>query len=338
MDGWKQNEPLAPHTTLQIGGPAEFFIEVKTEEDLAARACEANARGLKVTVLGGGSNVLVADEGIRGAVIKNAIHGIIAEENGNEVLLTAGAGEVFDHVVAHTVACGYWGIENLSHIPGSIGATPVQNVGAYGVEIGEYIETVRVYDIRNDNFKTLSAAECRFGYRDSLFKHAEGKQYIVTNVTLRLLRVPKPRLQYKDLATRFGESIPTQAEIRDAVIEIRSHKFPDWHTTGTAGSFFKNPVIPKEHYADLLEHYPELPGFPAGENVIKVPLGWILDKVCAVRGVQRGNVGTYEGQALVLVNHGGASAHEIIDFADEITMCVRERTKITIEWEVTRVS
>lgn len=338
MNTWKQQEPLAAHTTFKIGGPAEWFVVVHTEEELRAAVTEAHSRGLEIVVLGGGSNMLVADDGLRGLVIKNEITGISAEEKGGHMLVTAGAGVVFDELVAYTVDHGYWGLENLSHIPGSVGATPVQNVGAYGVEVGMIIESVRAYDMRNDTFVVLSAKDCSFGYRDSIFKHAVGKDFVVVSVTFVLSTVPDPQLGYKDLAARFGEgSSQTQQEIREAVIEIRGAKFPDWHTVGTAGSFFKNPVITAKEYERIHTEYPALPGFPQEDGRVKVPLGWILDKVCGVRGMREGSVGTYAGQALVIVNEGGASAADISAFATKIADIVRERTGVAIEWEVTKV-
>lgn len=337
MEGWQRNEPLAAHTTFKVGGPAEFFAVVGTEEELAARIREARTYDLPITVLGEGSNVLVADDGIPGAVIVNAIDGMTETAEGDQVLLTAGAGEALDDVVAYAVAHGYWGIENLSHIPGSIGATPVQNVGAYGVEIGEHILSVRVYDIASDTFRELSPQDCAFGYRDSIFKHAAGAHYVVTGVTLRLSRTPVPRLGYRDLAVRFADAHPTLADIRSAVVEIRSKKFPDWHAVGTAGSFFKNPIVPVSQYEALAKKYPDLPAFPVGDTHAKIALGWILDKVINVRGLRVGNVGTYDQQALVMVNYGASTAREIEAFAHDIASRVRESVGIEIEWEVTRL-
>ena len=338
MRDWNQNESLRAHTTFQIGGPAEYFVEVVTEEELRAAVREANRRELPVTILGGGSNMLVSDSGVRGVVIKNLCGGInVCDAENDTVKVTAGAGVVFDDLVPYTVREGYWGLENLSHIPGSVGATPVQNVGAYGVEIGSLVTEVRVYDMVNDRFVPLAAHECMFGYRDSIFKHNVGNDFVVTAVTFVLSRTPRPQLAYKDLAARFGGTLPTQQEIRDAIIEIRAGKFPDWHTVGTAGSFFKNPIIPRTHYEELLTTYADMPGFDVTHDMVKVPLGWILDKVCNVRGMRMGNVGTYEAQALVVINHGGATAHEVRLFAAEITERVRKHTNIAIEWEVTKV-
>ena len=335
---FKENEPLQNKTTLKVGGPAEFFIAIKNEQELFAAVETAQKRQLPITVLGGGSNVLVAESGVSGLVIKNEIHGWEEEQKGTDIFLTVGAGEVLDEVVAKTVAKGYWGLENLSHIPGSVGATPVQNVGAYGVEVKDLVVEVRVLNTDSMRVEVLDNEACQFGYRDSLFKKEDGKKYIVMQVTYRLSTEPKPNVSYRDLQTRFGEElVPDIAAIREAVIEIRSQKFPDWHTVGTAGSFFKNPFVTSEAFDSLKSKYPLMPGFEMPDGRVKVPLGWILDHVCEVRGIMRGHVGTYTKQALVLIHDGEASADEIIEFADFVVDTVRDKTGIFVEWEVTRI-
>jgi UDP-N-acetylmuramate dehydrogenase len=322
---------LAALTTFQTGGFAERFVVVTTEAELSEAVAYARASALPITVLGGGSNVLAPDGELAGLVIKMGIKGVVMHEEGDVVYVTAGAGEEFDAIVAEAVARGYWGLENLSHIPGSIGATPVQNVGAYGVEVGNFISLVRVFDRTTESFTTLSGTDCAFGYRDSRFKHAEGQRYIITAVTFVLSRTPLPQVTYKDLAERFREATPTLALIREAIIEIRSKKFPDWHTEGTAGSFFKNPIIEKSHYDALVQTYPELPGYAADSGTVKVPLGWILDRVLELRGQGSATVGCYEGQALVLYNRGGATTADVLEFAKIIAARVHEATGITIE-------
>jgi UDP-N-acetylmuramate dehydrogenase len=338
MDGWMREEPLAAHTTFQIGGPAEFFAVARTVAELRDRIRDADTHAYPVTFLGGGSNVLVSDEGIRGAVIKIAIDGITEAAEGDAVRVTAGAGVTFDELVAYTVERGYWGLENLSAIPGTVGATPVQNVGAYGVEVADVIEFVTVLDTTSLEARTLTNNVCAFGYRDSAFKRGDLGQLVVTEVTFLLSTTPVRKLSYRDLATRFeGSAEPSQAAIREAVTSIRAKKFPNWHKVGTAGSFFKNPIITETAYQTLRVKYPELPSFPAGEGMVKIPLGWILDKVIGVRGLREGNVGAYEGQALVLVNYGDANAREVAAFAETIAARVHEATGITIEWEVTKI-
>lgn len=330
--------PLHQFTTLQVGGVAEYFFEASDEASLQAACQKAKAAKLPVTILGGGSNVLIADEGLSGVTIKLAIRSWHEKLEGETLLLTVGAGENFDSVIEKAVNRGYRGLENLSHIPGSVGATPVQNVGAYGVEVADVIRSVRVYDRASDTFRTLLAADCQFGYRDSIFKQPEGKEYVVTAVTFALSQTSGANISYRDLATQFAANPnPTPAEVRAAVIAIRGKKFPDWTKVGTAGSFFKNPIIAESHYQRLVGEYAELPGFPVGNEQIKVPLGWILDRVCQVRGVEQGKVGTYQGQALVIINTGGATASEITQFAESLQKSVKEKTDIDVEWEVTKL-
>lgn len=334
MPAVKENISLAPYTTLKVGGPAEAFVVVNLEEELSGLASE---QGRNIFVIGGGSNLLINDDGVKGLVIKNDIKGITSAVNKDQVLVTVGAGEVWDDFVALTVKEGWWGLENLSAIPGSVGATPIQNVGAYGVEVASLIKSVRVFDVKQNQFREFTNQECIFGYRDSFFKTPAGKMMIVTSVTFNLSLTPSPKLHYKDLANYFsGVDLynVSQTEIREAVIKIRAGKFPDWKQIGTAGSFFKNPIIGEAHYESLLLEYPGLPGYPEKDGKIKVSLGWILDNVCGLKGYKEGNVGLYEKQALVLVNFGGATAKEIKNFADKIRAEVFQKTKIEIEMEV----
>lgn len=333
----QHNHPLATYTTLKVGGAATQFIDVHTEQELDTAVGYAQAHSLPITILGGGSNVLIADAGVAGLVLRMACMGVAEEVHESDILLTAQAGEVLDNVVAYAVDRGYWGLENLSHIPGTVGATPVQNVGAYGVEVKDVIESVRVYNTLERQFEMLTNAECCFGYRDSLFKKAAGRHYVVVAVTYRLHTTPTPQVTYKDLAQFFATVTPSLAVIRAAVIAIRSKKFPNWHEVGTAGSFFKNPTIPRAQYEALCTRYPELPGFDAGGDLVKVPLGWILDKVLNLKGTGTDTVGTYQGQALVLINKGGATAADFTTFAERITQQVHEATGIVVEWEVTKI-
>lgn len=334
----QQNVPLTHMTTFKVGGEAEYFAVAESVEELAALASVARERGLPVHILGGGSNLLVSDDGVQGLVIKNEIKGIVHKTEDETVLVTAGAGEEWDSFVGHTVKEGWWGLENLSAIPGTVGATPIQNVGAYGVEVGNLIQEVKVYSLREQKFLTMSQDECRFGYRDSIFKSEAGKELVVVSVTYALTTTPNPHTHYKDLAEYFSGHVgePSQEEIRNAVVLIRSKKFPDWRQLGTAGSFFKNPVISTEHYNELSEQYEGLPGFPTKDGKVKTSLGWILDKVCDLRGAREGNVGTYEKQSLVLINFGGATEVEVSNFAETIKDVVFAKTKISIEMEPQR--
>jgi len=331
----KEKIPLRGYTTLKVGGEAQYFVTVSTEPQLVEAVAFAQKRGLQVRVLAGGSNTLVPDEGVEGLVIHMALKGMHSQINGSTVHLSAAAGEVLDEVVAYTVEQGWWGLENLSSIPGSVGATPVQNVGAYGVETKDVLVSVRALDTQRDQFVELSAEACAFGYRDSLFKKEAGKKFIITEVTYQLSSERLAHLSYRDLAHYFeNDPQPSQKEIREAVMKIRSQKFPDWSIVGTAGSFFKNPIVAQTVYENLKEAYPQLPGFPMEKGYVKLPLGWILDKVLGVKGYKKGNIGSYAEQALVLIAEEGATANEIKSFANEVVARVKEKMNIDVEWEV----
>ncbi|MCA9363855.1 UDP-N-acetylmuramate dehydrogenase [Candidatus Kaiserbacteria bacterium] len=331
--------PLAPLTTFSIGGAAEYYAEVSDNNSLEIVTQWARENMLPVTVLGGGSNVLVADDGVRGLVIHPTQSHIESVENNTTVTLRVGTGVVWDELVAYTVSEGLWGLENLSGIPGSVGAVPVQNVGAYGVEVSTYITQVHAYDLMDRTMVTLGAAECAFGYRDSIFKREGLGRYVIMEVIFSLSRTPRPLLAYKDLAHTFEEqSSPRLLEIREAVLGIREGKFPDLAVVGTAGSFFKNPIVPASTYTELTTIHPGLPGFPVDEGRVKIPLGWVLEHVLGFKGRTEGSVGLYEKQALVLVNHGGATAEDVTHFAEDIIRCVHDATGIAVEWEVRPLS
>lgn len=327
----KENVSLAQYTTFKIGGPAKFFCLVKTEEELIQAIEFAEKKDIPIFIIGGGSNLLISDSGYSGLVIKLDIKGIVFDSN----KVTAFAGEDWDDFVKETLDRGFNGLENLSAIPGTVGAVPVQNIGAYGVEISSLIESVRVFDIKNHNFVSISNADCQFAYRDSIFKHQKGR-FVVVSVTFNLNKDGKTNISYKDLKEYFDNKktdlIPVN--VRDAVIEIRNNKLPDWKNWGTAGSFFKNPIIGVQQYVDLKQKYPDLSGFPDCNGNIKVSLAWILDKVCNVKSLFVGNAFVYEKQALVLVAKPGGSASDILELSRKIQDLVKEKTGIAIEAEV----
>ncbi|HEU0081129.1 MAG TPA: UDP-N-acetylmuramate dehydrogenase [Candidatus Paceibacterota bacterium] len=337
-----ENVPLAPYTTFKVGGAARFFCVAASEGELREALEYARERQIQTFILGGGSNVLVSDEGFQGLVIKLETKGVSYEIGlDSGVLVTASAGEAWDGLVAETVERGYWGLENLSAIPGTVGAAAAGNIGAYGVEVKDVIESVAA--IHRDTLETraFSSAECRFAYRDSFFKSKEGSRYIILSVAFRLSSVPRPNLSYKDLAERFAGqtsfSASHQADIRKAVIDIRAAKFPDYlpeSPIGTAGSFWKNPVIDAARFRELKARYPDLPSFPVQEGKVKVPLAYILDKVCGLKGYARGHVGLFKNQPLVLVAEKGATAAEIDVFAENIASLILEKTEIEIAREV----
>jgi UDP-N-acetylmuramate dehydrogenase len=332
----KTKVPLKGLSTFKIGGSAEMFFEVQDKSELKEIVSFVKRQNLPIFVLGGGSNVLFPDRDLKSAVIKMNNKGIQSQKN-NEgvVLITAEAGEEWDEFVSTTIEKGFYGLENLSSIPGSVGATPVQNIGAYGVEVKDKIFSVEVFDIETLEFKTLSNSDCEFGYRSSVFKMPEGKKYIVTSVTFELHTTPKINISYKDISNYFKENRnPSPRQIRDAVILIRKGKFPDLNIYGTAGSFFKNIVCNEENVQNLKSEFPELPLYSVGEGMVKTSTAFILDKVCGLKGFREGNVGLYENQSLVVVNYDNASAEEVRDFVQRIKDVVKNKTGISIEEEV----
>lgn len=333
----RRDIPLASYTTFHLGGPARLFCEVSTEDELVEAIKFAIHNQLTTFILGKGSNLLISDAGFPGLVIKIDIKGVeFYTDKDKTVLVKAGAGEELDHVIDDAVMRNLQGVETLSAIPGSVGAAPVQNVGAYGSEISDTLVSVRAFDTQTMQFVELDRGACGFSYRDSVFKHAKGR-YVITSVTLRLRHGEAPDISYKDLTEYFmrtGNDTPSVKEVRDAVIEIRRAKLPDWTTWGTAGSFFKNPIVSSEKFDVLRRTYPGIPGFPTEDRRVKVSLGWILDNVCNVKGVCKGRVCAYEKQALVLVTQPGATAAEVVDFSRMLIDLVKEKTGIEIEGEV----
>jgi UDP-N-acetylmuramate dehydrogenase len=332
----ERNVPLARLTTFKVGGAADHFCAVRSEEDIREALDFARREGLKTHILGGGSNVLVSDEGIAGLVVKVELRGIEAhEEEDGRVRIAVAAGESWDEFVAMTVASGWWGLENLSGIPGTVGAAPIQNIGAYGTEVGELIERVEAIDMRDGRARTFTRVECAFGYRESWFKTEEGKHMLITRVHLVLSRVPAPRLAYRDVAEYFrGTEAPSLLDIRSAVLAIRGRKFPDLAHYGTAGSFFKNPIIPRAGYDRLAQAFSGIPSYPAPSEMVKIPAGWLIEHVGGFRGSRQGRVGSFENQALVVVNYGGATAKDILGFAENIQQTIYQKTGITLQFEV----
>ncbi len=323
-------------TTFRIGGPAKHFCVVRNEDELIEAVNFSKKYRVPFFVLGGGSNILVADEGFEGIVIKMEMKGVTYKEEGTDVFVTASAGENWDSFVSQIVEKGLYGLENLSYIPGTVGAAPVQNIGAYGSELKDTVISVHVLDVVKDEYKDLSNTECKFSYRDSIFKE-DPKKYIVLSVTFRLSNRGTLNIGYKDVQEYFDfKKIkePTLKQVRNAVIEIRQRKLPDVKEYGTAGSFFKNVIVPNAQAQALLKKYPEMILHKVNDKKVKIPIAWILDHVCGFRGVKKGNVGTFRNQALVLINHGGATAAEIIALAQKMVDEVYDKTGIEIEPEV----
>jgi UDP-N-acetylmuramate dehydrogenase len=328
---------LAPLTTFGIGGPAQFFARAKSVSDIEEAIAFAKERNIPVCILGGGSNTLFDDAGFSGLVIQVEIEGVQLERDMQGALLVAGAGEKWDALVERAVGEDLWGIENLSGIPGTVGGAAVQNIGAYGVALSQTLAWIDVYDVSVHAQTRLTSADYMSGYRDSVFKH-EPDRYVVLQVALRLLSVPHPIVSYKDLAERFAGAQPTLKEVREAVLAIRAAKFPDLSVEGTAGSFFKNPVLPEAQAKELAARYPGMPSFALPESSdIKIPLGWFLDYrhgIMDLRDLQVGGARMYEKQFLVLVVRRHTSSRDVKELARIVQEKVFKTLNIAIEPEV----
>ena len=337
----EKDKALARLTTMRAGGPARFFAVAGNDGELAEALSFAEENSVPFFVLGEGSNILVADAGIDGLVVKIGSANVALEDgHAGGALLTADAGAHWDDLVSLAVEKGLGGIENLSLIPGTAGAAPVQNIGAYGAELADTLLWVEAYDARAKKTVRLTKEECGFGYRDSIFKKKEGAGLVITRLALALKKDGAPNISYKDVRDYFasrGTRSPSLEETRRAVMEIRTAKLPDPKKIGTVGSFFKNPIVSKEHYDTLAGQYPGLPAFPQKDGRVKIPLAWILDKACGLKGAREGEVGLYERQPLALVNFGNAHATDIRAFAEKIVRHVKEKTGIEPEYEVSLV-
>ncbi|MBL7045855.1 MAG: UDP-N-acetylmuramate dehydrogenase [Parcubacteria group bacterium] len=322
---------LSPLTTFKVGGHASYFVSVTNIDELRAAFDFAENNALRTFILGGGSNIVFKDNGFDGLVIHVALRGIIFNDNEVEAL----AGESWDELVRESVARGYYTLANLSNIPGSVGAAPVQNIGAYGVELKDVLKSVEVFDTRDNKVKTLLNKDCKFTYRDSIFKNT-ASHLVVIKVVISF-NENKPNISYRDLAEYFKEGeVPSPLEVRNAVIEIRSRKFPDLDRFGTAGSFFKNPIITNEKYSELQGVFPDLPNYVVDAKCVKIPLGFILDRL-GLKGEKVGAIEVYEKQALVLINNGNGTFKDVKTLSEKIKRVIKEEVGIEIEKEVTFV-
>ena len=330
----QEHVPLAPLTMFRIGGAARYFASIVTLDDARAATVYATSHSLPVFVLGGGSNILMSDNGFPGVVMH--MKGSAIAWSDDDTLVVASAGASWDKLVDESVARERFGLENLSGIPGSVGGAVGGNIGAYGSEVSETLEWVEVFDMETMAAKRLSALECRLGYRESLFKQAEGENLVILHVAFRLKKGGELDRGYKDIAQyekQEGE-IATLKGMRAAVLSIRRNKFPSGGSIGTAGSFFKNPVVESSAAKKFLERFPASPNFPQSDGSVKLSAAWIIDNVLQLRGVREGNVGTWESQALVLVNYGSASSAEVKHFAQMIIDRAKKETHITLTPEV----
>jgi UDP-N-acetylmuramate dehydrogenase len=347
----REHVELAPYTTLRIGGAARYLAECVTDEDVSEALRFADEHSVAAQVLGGGSNVIVNDRGFPGTILRIGLRGIHFEGEGDDVVITAAAGEDWDALVAETVRRGLSGIECLSGIPGLVGGTPIQNVGAYGQEIAETLETVTCLVRRTLERVTFAAGECAFAYRSSRFKYADRDRFVVLQVTLRVRTNARPQLKYPELirsveaASPLDALTPVQAvaAVRDVVLQLRRSKSmvvdPTDPNSCSAGSFFLNPVVSTQTFDHLQQRWRErhgegasIPSFPAPDGV-KVPAAWLVEQAGFSKGLRRNGVGISASHALALINTGDGTAHQLLALADEIQGAVRQTFGLILERE-----
>ncbi|MCM0041479.1 MAG: UDP-N-acetylmuramate dehydrogenase [Algoriphagus sp.] len=331
----QENISLKPFTTFGIDKKANFFTTVATLDELKAALLAAKERQLPVFILGGGSNILLTRD-IDGLVIKLEIKGInLVKEEGDQLWVEVGAGEMWHELVLHSIAQDWAGLENLSLIPGTVGASPMQNIGAYGVEIKDVFDSLQAMHRETLEMQSFDAKACRFGYRESVFKQTFKDQFVITSVTFRLSKIPIFHLEYgaiREVLAANGIEQPSIRSISDAVIQIRQSKLPDPKEIGNAGSFFKNPTIPSTQFDMLKASYPSIPGYPSTEGV-KVAAGWLIEQA-GWKGKRIGDVGVHAKQALVLVNYGKGTGEEIKSLSQQIQASVLEKFRIQLHPEV----
>jgi UDP-N-acetylmuramate dehydrogenase len=330
------NIPLKNYTTMRLGGNARFMTEVHTPEDVATVCKNANKQKLPIFILGGGSNVIVRDDGFTGIVIRNRIPGFeVIADTSTDTTIKIGAGENWDEVVKRTVDLNLSGIEALSAIPGTAGAAPVQNIGAYGQEVADTLVSLEAYDIQNDSFVILSNTDCGFSYRHSIFRGDSTGRYVITSITLKLYKAaPQPPF-YKAIQDYFdmhGITIYTPQTIRDAVVVIRTDKLPDPTLTPNTGSFFKNAIIEDWQLNELRKDYPDIPTYDMPDGRFKVPTGWLIEQT-GLKGQTLHGMHVHDKNALVLINESASSYADLAAARDQIIGAVRDQFHIMIEQE-----
>ena len=329
----EQNYLLTHHNTFHLPAKTRWFVEYESADELSRILRDNFFLENRSLSIGEGSNLLFIND-YDGIILHSCMKGIVVtDETSDSVLLRTGSGVHWDDVVAYAVSKGWGGIENLSDIPGTAGAAAVQNIGAYGVEVKDVIETVEACNQLTGKKHVFSKEACRYGYRHSYFKEPDHDPFIITSISLRLQKNPRFKLDYGNLsALLFGRAITLQS-VRDAVIEVRRSKLPEPQVLGNAGSFFMNPVIPQKQYDALKSQFSMIPSYPAPAGFVKIPAGWLIEQ-CGFKGKREGNVGVYEKQALIIVNHGNATGNEIASLAAKISRTVNDTFGIMLTPEV----
>ncbi len=330
------NQSLKPYNTFGFDIYARSFAMAYTEQDILDSVDASHELNLPLKVLGGGSNLLIRKD-MEALILKMEIDGITSSElPSGDVLVRAGGGCDWEKLINYAADKKLWGIENLTMIPGKVGSAPIQNIGAYGVEIKDVFHSLRAFDLQTGRFNEMTAGECRFGYRDSLFKHEGRERYIITEVTIRLTKRPSPSIRYEQVEgtlKRKGIQSPNPIDIVQVIREIRRSKLPEIHEVGSAGSFFKNPVLYGAEAKRFTVENPQAPVYLINDVMSKVAAGWLIEQ-CGWKGFKRGEAGVWPLQALVLVNYGKATGDEIIALADEIITSVHKKFGVTLEPEV----
>ncbi|NNG27213.1 MAG: UDP-N-acetylmuramate dehydrogenase [Ignavibacteriaceae bacterium] len=330
------DHPLQNYSTFGIDVKAKFFVEINSEDDINDLLHKKDFINEPKLVLGGGSNLLFIKD-FDGLIFKISILGInIVEEDGDNVLIKAGAGVLWDDLVSYAIENNYGGIENLILIPGTVGAAPIQNIGAYGQELAETFHSLNGIYVESGEIKSFAKDECKFGYRDSIFKNELRNKIIITSVNLRLNKEPSAQLSYQEVISEVeNQNIlnPTIIDVSGIISNIRKEKLPHQNKLKNAGSFFKNPVISIKKYENIKDIYPDLKFYPVDDENVKIPAAWLIEK-CQLKGKRKGSVGTHQNQPLVIVNFGGATGKEVLDFATMIKESVYEKFAISLEYEV----
>jgi UDP-N-acetylmuramate dehydrogenase len=332
----KENSSLQPYNTFGIAVNSDALLIIETVDELREALQDESLKNQSKLILGGGSNILFT-QAVKGVVLLNQLKGIeIFKEDETTVYVKVGAGEVWHQLVMWAVEKGFGGIENLSLIPGSVGAGPMQNIGAYGVELKDSFYELEAMNLSTLEIQKFSAADCKFGYRESVFKNELKNQFFITSVSFQLSKNPQLNTSYgaisQELASR-GIISPTVKDVSDAVISIRQSKLPDPKILGNSGSFFKNPEITKEHFEKLQQQHPNVVAYSTSTGNMKLAAGWMIEQ-CGWKGKVVGNTGSHKDQALVLVNYGGATGSEVYQLALDIKKSVFEKFGVEINPEV----
>jgi UDP-N-acetylmuramate dehydrogenase len=333
----EENISLKPYNTFGIDATAKYFASFHSIEALEQVLQSSQSLAInQQLILGGGSNILLTKD-FDGLVLKNNITGIeVVKEDSEHIYIKVGAGENWHQFVLYCLENEYAGVENLSLIPGNVGASPMQNIGAYGVEIKDVFHELEAYHLHDKSVQTFSLNDCQFGYRESVFKNRYKNQFVITSVTYKLFKNPIYHTAYgaiqQELESMGVKELSIQA-ISQAVINIRSSKLPDWKLVGNAGSFFKNPTIPNAQYQQLKQEFPTIVAFPFNETQTKLAAGWLIEQ-CGWKGYRKGDAGCYPKQALVLVNYGHAAGNEIFGLSEQIIQSVKEKFNVLLEREV----